>query len=119
MQILGEPIPLRDNLLKSLKTRPLLWTILLVTAFFDFASTVFFMSESGIRVERNMLIRWLAETIGIIPGVSLGKSLQLLAAAGFCALSFKYSRAVLLLLVLVNLLAIMANLYLEPRIPAP
>lgn len=119
MLILGEQIPLKDNLLKSLRVHRLIWTILLITAFFDFASTLFFMSQDGIRVEKNMVVRWLATTLGIVPGVFIGKCLQLFAVAGFSALSFKYSRAILLLIVLVNLLAIMANLFLEPKAPLP
>jgi len=115
MLILGEEIPLRANLLQSLRTHWLIWIILLVTAFFDFASTLFFMTETGIHIEKNMLVRWLATTIGIVPGVLIGKCLQLAAAAGFSALSFKYSRAILLLIVLVNVLAILANLFLEPK----
>ena len=117
MQILGEEVSLKANLLKSFRTHWFLWSALLVTACFDFISTLFFMSRSGIGVEKNMVVRWLAMTLGIVPGVLIGKSLQLFAAAAFSALSFKYSRAILLLIVLVNLLAIMANLLLEPRVP--
>ena len=119
MQILGEEILLKENLLKSFRKHWFLWSVLLVTAIFDFASTLAFMSQYGIRVEKNMVVRWLAMTLGIVPGVLIGKSLQLFAAAAFSALSFKYSRAILLLIVLVNLLAIMANLLLVPRIPLP
>jgi hypothetical protein len=96
-----------------------MWLILVVTAFFDFASTVFFMTGIGINVERNVLVRWLATTLGILPGVALAKCLQLGAAAGFAALSFRHARAILMLLVLINILAVFANLFLEPRIPAP
>ena len=119
MQILGEQIPLKDNLLKSLRVHRLIWIILVITAFFDFASTLFFMSEDGIHVEQNLLVRWLAMTVGIVPGVLIGKCLQLLAAAAFAALSFKHSRAILLLIALVNVLAILANLFLEPKAPLP
>lgn len=93
--------------------------MLVITALLDFASTLLFMSQYGIRVEKNMVVRWLALALGIVPGVLLGKSLQLFAAAGFSALSFKYSRAILLLIVLINLLAVMGNLLLVPRAPAP
>ncbi len=119
MQILGEQIPLKDNLFRSLRVHRLMWLILLVTAFFDFASTLFFMTGIGINVERNMLVRWLATEMGILPGVALAKCLQLGAAAGFAALSFKHSRAVLMLLALINVLATLANLFLEPRTPLP
>jgi hypothetical protein len=111
MLILGEEISLKDNLLRSYREHRLLWTILLVTIAFDFATTIFFMSEYGIRVEKNVIIRWLAYTFGIFPGVFIGKCLQLLPALGFSALSFKLSRAILLLIVMLNFVAILVNLF--------
>ena len=119
MEILGEQIPLKDNLLRSLHTHRLAWIVLVVTAFFDFASTLFFMTGIGIGVERNPLVRWLAENLGIVPGVALAKCLQLGAAAGFTALSLKHSRAILMLLIVINTLATLFNLFLEPRTPLP
>jgi len=118
MQILGQDVSLKENLLKSIREHWFLWSVLLVTAFYDFASTVFFMSQYGIRVEKNMVVRWLATTLGIVPGVLVGKALQIMAVAAFSALSLKYSRAILLLIVGLNLLAILANLFLEPSVPA-
>lgn len=117
MQILGEEVPLKQNLLNSLRKHWVLWPLLLVTVVFDFLSTLLFMSQYGIHVEKNLVVRWLALTLGVIPGVAVGKSLQIVAAAGFSALSFKYSRAILLLIVGINLLATLFNLTLEPRIP--
>jgi hypothetical protein len=110
MLILGEQIALKDNLLKSFREHQLLWAIFLVTVAFDFATTLLFMSQYGIRFEKNLLVRWLANTFGIIPGVLIGKCLQLLPAAGFCALSFRLSRPILLFIVLLNLSAILVNL---------
>jgi hypothetical protein len=111
MLILGEQIPLKDNLLKSFREHQLLWAVLLITIAFDFATTLLFMSQYGIRFEKNLVVRWLANTLGIIPGVLIGKSLQLLPAAGFCALSFRLSRPILLLIVLLNFFAILVNLF--------
>ncbi len=111
MLILGEPVALKENLLKSFREHQLLWTLLLVTIAFDFATTIFFMSQYGIRVEKNLIVRWLAYTFGIFPGVLTGKCLQLFPAVGFSALSFKLSRAVLLLIVLLNFFAIIVNLF--------
>jgi hypothetical protein len=111
MLILGEPVSLKENLLRSLREHRLLWALLLITIIFDFATTILFMSEYGIRVEKNLVVRWLAYTFGMFPGVFIGKCLQLLPAIGFSALSFKLSRAVLLLIVSLNLIAILVNLY--------
>ena len=82
MEILGEQIPLKDNLLRSLHRHRLAWIILVVTAFFDFASTVFFMTGIGIGVERNPLVRWLAGNLGIVPGVALASCAFFTAFSG-------------------------------------
>ena len=110
MRILDEDIPLRENLKTSIRRHRLLWVILLVTVFFDFVTTLIFMHRDGIQFERNLVILWLASNIGIIPGVLLGKSLQILAAMIFSALSLELARATLLLIVLLNFVAIMINL---------
>ena len=68
------------------------------------------MYHDGINQEKNYVVRWLSFNMGIIPGVAIGKSLQVIAAIVFSALSFKLSRATLLLLVLLNLWAIFINL---------
>jgi hypothetical protein len=70
-----------------------------------------FISRYGVRVENNAIVRWLANTLGIVPGVLVGKCLQLFAAIGFSALSLKLARAILLLIVLLNFVAILINLY--------
>ena len=73
MRILGEPVALKDNLLKSFRENRLLWTILLITIAFDFATTIFFVLQWGIRVEKNALVRWLASNIGDLPWRALRK----------------------------------------------
>ena len=118
MRILDQDVPFKANLLNSLRKHWFLWLVLVVTAFFDFVTTYMFMTRYGIAVERNVVVRWLAFNLGIIPGVLLGKSLQVFAAAAFSALSLRYSRAILLLIIGVNLLAILFNLTLIPRNPA-
>jgi len=68
------------------------------------------MTVDGIDHEANIIIRWLALMIGIVPGVIIGKCLQLVSAIGFTALSLKYSRAMLILMISLNLLAAYHNL---------
>jgi hypothetical protein len=118
MRILDEDISLKKNLLTSLRRHWFLWSVLLVTALLDFASTLNFMSQYGIYVEQNMVVRWLALHLGVVPGVLIGKSLQILAAAALTALSPKYARPILLLLVGLNVLAFLVNVFLLPRLPA-
>lgn len=110
VRILDEEILFKENLKASFRLYWYLWLILLVTAFFDFVTTVLFMQEDGIQFERNFIIRWLVSTIGVLPGVFLGKFLQILAAIGFSALSLAFSRAILLLILLLNLVAVIINL---------
>lgn len=69
------------------------------------------MFADGIDTEGNGVIRWLAYEFGAIVGVFLGKSLQLVAALAFVALSRSLARAVLLLLVLLNTVAVINNLF--------
>ena len=110
VRILGEEIPLKENLKTSLRRHWILWVILLLTASLDFITTVSFMWHDGIDTERNLVVRWLASTIGILPGVFLGKSLQIVAAVAFSSLSLSLARAVLLLILLLNLVAVFINL---------
>jgi hypothetical protein len=109
MLILGEKTPLKENIKTSFRRYRFLWLILVLTAVFDFATTVVFMRYDGIHTEGNFIVRWLASTIGIVPGVFIAKVLQVVAAAGFSALSLTLSRAVLLVIILVNLLAVFRN----------
>ena len=76
----------------------------------DFISTVYFMHNKGIHLEQNLAVRWLAYNMGIIPGVITGKVLQLFSVLCLSALSLKLSRAILLLIILLNLLAVVIYL---------
>ncbi len=111
MKILDEEIPLFENLKKACLHFWFFWLLLILTQIMDSVSTIMFMFEEGIKREANPVIRWLAENMGIIQGVLLGKSLQFIVALCFSALSYKLSRAVLLLLISLNLLATYHNLY--------
>lgn len=110
MLILDEEIDLVGNIKKSLVKYKYLWMILIISIVLDCLTTIKFMHNESISREANIIIHWLANTFGIIPGVIFGKFLQIIAALGFSSLSFKYSRAILLLLLLLNLLAVYHNL---------
>ena len=111
MIILGQQVPLKQNLTSSLHRHWLLWTLLLLTVVLDYLSTLYFMFADGIDTEANTVIRWLVYAFGVVAGVFLGKSLQLVAALAFVALSRSLARAVLLLLVLLNTVAVINNLF--------
>jgi hypothetical protein len=110
LKILDNDIALTDNLKSSFKRYRYGWLILLFTMLLDFVTTVYFMQNKGIHLEQNLAVRWLAYTLGIVPGVMTGKLLQLCSVLGLTALSFKLSRAILLLVILLNLLAVFINL---------
>ena len=109
MKILGEEVSLLENIRYSLRKHWLLWLLLLITASFDLLTTLTFMWRDGIEYEKNFIVKNLALALGILPGVALGKSLQIFAALGFAALSKKLTRAILLLIVLLNFWAIIVN----------
>jgi len=109
MKILDEEIQLIENVKSSWKKNKPLWLLFFFTIFLDSLTTIRFMLIESIDREANILIRWLAENIGIVKGVIIGKFLQIIAALGFSALSIKYSRAILLLLIGLNLLAAYHN----------
>lgn len=109
MLILGTEIPLKENIKQSFRRYWYLWIILLATALLDFVTTVIFMWQDGIHTEGNIIVRYLAYTIGVIPGVFLGKFLQIIAAIGFSALAPSLARATLLLILLLNFVAIIKN----------
>ncbi len=110
MIVLGSEIPIKANIQQSFRDHRYLWFILLATVFFDFVSTVLFMERDGIRTEGNLVVRNLAFTVGIIPGVAIGKLLQIIAAISFSALSASLARATLLLILLLNVVAVFKNL---------
>lgn len=109
MIVLGTQIPLKANIKRSLRHYWYLWLILLITVFFDFITTVLFMRHDGIHTEGNTIVRYLAYTLGIIPGVAVGKLLQIIAVIGFSALAPSLARAILLLIILLNFVAIIKN----------
>jgi len=110
MKVLDEEIDLIENLKSSFIKYQLLWLFLLITIVLDSLTTINFMQNQSINHEANLIIRWLATIFGIIPGVIFGKLLQLISALVFSALSLKYSRAILMLLLSLNLLAVYNNI---------
>ncbi|HHL31344.1 MAG TPA: hypothetical protein ENJ41_02075 [Oceanospirillales bacterium] len=109
MMILDQQIPLRGNLKASFKRYAVLWWLLVFSQLLDSYSTVLFMQLDGISHEANFIIRWLANNLGLVTGVVLGKSFQFVVAVVFSALSLKYSRAILILLTGLNGLAAIHN----------
>lgn len=110
MIILDQEVPLKENLSYALQTHKILWGLLIVSAIFDFLTTYRFMTQGSIDLEANLVIRYLAHSLGIIVGVGLGKFLQIGAAMAFCALNKEMSRGVLLIILALNCFAITVNI---------
>ena len=109
MRVLDEKINLKENISLSFYRNRILWPFFIVTAILDLITTLSFMYRYGIHLEQNLIVRWLAITVGIIPGVLIGKLLQALAPIGFSGLSFRLSKYVLMTLVILNLMAVYLN----------
>ncbi|WP_394172009.1 hypothetical protein [Thalassotalea litorea] len=109
MIILDQEVPLKENLLYAIERHKILWMLLILSAVFDFITTYHFMTQGSIDLEANLIIRYLAHTLGIVVGVGLGKIMQLGAAMAFCALNKEMSRGVLLIILALNCFAITVN----------
>ncbi|WP_371375847.1 hypothetical protein [Thalassotalea aquiviva] len=109
MTILDQDIPLRENLFYTLQKHTIFWLLLILTAIFDYLSTIHFMTEGSIHTEGNGVVRFLALEVGMYVGVFIGKLLQLGSALLFCALSRNLSKKVILALVLANNIAVYLN----------
>ena len=109
MTILDRQVSLQQNLFYALQKYRICWFILLLTATLDYVTTLQFMLNDSIALEANLVIRYLAYEFGIFGGVMVGKTLQIFSAMAFCALSRELSRAVLLLIILLNCVAIFIN----------
>ncbi|WOH36672.1 hypothetical protein RI844_15025 [Thalassotalea fonticola] len=109
MTILDREVSLQQNLFYALQKYRIFWFILLLTATLDYVTTLQFMIKDSIALEANLVVRYLAYEFGIFAGVLIGKLLQIFSAMAFCALSKELSRAVLLLIILLNCAAIYIN----------
>ena len=109
MKVLGEEITFKDNLWFSLNRYPVWWLILLVTIIFDYFSTIFFVDQSGVSAEANLVIGWLMENLGVFTGLVIGKLLQLVSVVGFVCLNRRLGNLFLLMVILLNCWAVVIN----------
>ena len=109
MKLLGQSIPLRENLLFSFRRYTVWWIILLVSMFFDALTTVAFVRELGPEREMNPVVRWLLQSVGIVPGLVIGKLLQLGAVAAFVSLDRRWGNVLMLIVVVLNCWAVVVN----------
>ena len=86
VQVLGQEVDFKGNLLFSLQRYPVWWLILVVTMIFDYLSTLYFVEKFGSHLEANYVVRVLIENAGVTFGALIGKLLQLVAVAFFVCL---------------------------------
>lgn len=99
----------RDTRLFFNRHTALFW-LFLATVVADFASTISFMALYGPAMEANLIVRFLAEELGILWGPFAGKFLQILAVWGFSMLALRMAPFVLSALIGLNLIAVLMNM---------
>ncbi|BAO43534.1 hypothetical protein [Thiolapillus brandeum] len=111
MRILGEEIDPKANIRAAYLAHRVLWGVLLISILLDFFTTLQFMLRDGVQHEGNAVVRWLVQVLGVVPGILVGKLLQLIAVLGLTALSYRMAPAVVIVVVFSNCLAVLMNLY--------
>jgi uncharacterized protein YqgC (DUF456 family) len=109
MQILGEELSFKENLIFSLRRYRVWWLILFVTIIFDYLSTLYFVEKFGADTEANHVVRWLIENFGVLIGTFIGKLLQLVAVVLFVCLHRRLGNLFLLIVILLNCWAVVMN----------
>ena len=109
MKILDSEVNFKENLFYSLNRFRVLWLILLITMVFDYITSVFFISQLGVRAEANVVMDWLIKNFGLGSGLFIGKSLQLLPPVFFVSLNKRFGSLFLLFVILVNIWAVFIN----------
>jgi hypothetical protein len=111
MKLLGYAIDVKGNVRQFLRRDRSFVRLLLVTAALDVASTIGFMSVLGTEPESNWIVRIAAAQLGIFVGPVVGKSFQLGGVFGLAAIAPRMSRLVCTVVILMNLLAFVLNMY--------
>lgn len=109
MKVLGSEFDPKENLLYSLRKYSVLWLILIITIVFDYVTTYIFIREMGLRAEANFLMSWLIGHLGLMTGLLIGKSLQLLPVVIFVCLNKRFGNLFLLVVILINIWAVFIN----------
>lgn len=111
MKLLGQSIDVAGNARQLIERHRPFVVLLLVTAALDVVSTIAFMSVIGIGQEYNWIVRAFSLHLGIVAGPVVAKSFQLAGVLGLAILAPRLSRFVCTVVILVNLLAFVVNMY--------
>lgn len=111
MYLLGQAIDVPANTRTLVVRHRGFVTLMLVTAVLDVVSTIAFMSTVGIGRETNWIIRTTSIHLGIYLGPIVGKLFQLMGALGLGVMAPRLARFVLAVVILVNLIAFVLNMF--------
>ncbi len=112
MIILDRETEFRKNVSRLFGDYRFYFYALLVTAFADLFSTIGFMLLTGPEKELNLLVRHLSIHLGIFLGPVIGKTCQILAVCFFSGIVPRLSKAICILVIALNIIAIFMNLSL-------
>ena len=110
MIILDRETEFRKNLAQLFGKYRFYFYALLVTASADLFSTIGFMIITGPEKEFNFFVRHLSFFFGIVLGPVIGKTCQVLAVCLFSGIVPRLSRAICILVIALNIIAILINL---------
>jgi len=109
VQVLGQEVDFKGNLLFSLQRYLVWWLILIVTMIFDYLSTLYFVEKYGSHLEANYVVRVLIENAGVTVGTLIGKLLQIVAVVFFVCLHRRLGNLFLLIVIVLNCWAVVIN----------
>ena len=112
MRILDSEIDIDASKYTLFKEHQGLFTLLIISALMDAASTTHFMRIKGIGLEMNVVVRLLSYTYGPITGPLLGKLYQIFGVWVLTVFVPKLSRFVCAMIIIFNCYAVVMNMTL-------
>ena len=112
MRILDSEIDIDASKYTLFKEHQGLFTLLIISALMDAASTTYFMGIKGIGLEMNHVVRLLSYTYGPLAGPLLGKLYQVFGVWVLTLFVPKLSRFVCAMIIIFNCYAVVVNMSL-------
>ena len=112
MRILDSEIDIDASKYTLFKEHQGLFTLLIISALMDAASTTYFMRLKGIGLEMNLVVSLLSYTYGPLAGPLLGKLYQVFGVWVLTLFVPKLSRFVCAMIIIFNCYAVVVNMSL-------
>lgn len=109
MLILDRETEFRKNISNLFGKYRFYFYALIITAFADLFSTIGFMLLTGPEKETNLFVRHLSIQLGIFLGPFIGKTCQIIAVCLFSGIVPRLSKAICILVIALNIIAIIMN----------